>query len=46
MYRISNSLLDKKISSFLVMSIDTIHIFAGINSTRFKMAYALQLYSE
>jgi hypothetical protein len=43
--RISNTLLEKIISSFIVIS-GTKHIFAGIDSTGFKMTPASQYYTE
>ena len=46
--RINNSLLEKIISSFIVIS-GTTHIFAGIDSTGFKinkMTHASQYYTE
>ena len=44
--RINNSLLEKIISSFIVIS-DTKHIFAGIDSTGFtKITHASQYYTE
>ena len=43
--RISNSLLEKIISSFIVISC-TKHIFAGIDSTGFKITHASQYYDE
>ena len=43
--RISNTLLEKIISSFIVIS-GTKHIFAGIDSTGFKMTHASQYYTE
>jgi hypothetical protein len=43
--RISNSLLEEIISSFIVIS-GTKHIFAGIDSTGFKMTHASQYYTE
>jgi hypothetical protein len=43
--RISNSLLEKIISSFIVIS-GTKHIFVGIDSTGFKMTHASQYYSD
>ena len=42
--RIYNSLLEKIISSFIVIS-DTKHIFAGIDSTGFKITHASQYYT-
>jgi hypothetical protein len=46
--RINNSLLEKIISSFVVISGggSTKHIFAGIDSTGFKITHASQYYSE
>ena len=44
--RISNTLLEKIISSFIVISACTKHIFAGIDSTGFKMTHASQYYTE
>jgi hypothetical protein len=44
--RISNTLLEKIISSFIVISSCTKHIFAGIDSTGFKMTHASQYYAE
>ena len=43
--RINNSLLEKIISSFIVIS-GTKHIFAGIDSTGFKITHASQYYTE
>jgi DDE family transposase len=43
--RISNSLLEKIISSFIVIS-GTKHIFVGIDSTGFKMTHASHYYTE
>ncbi len=43
--RISNTLLEKIISSFIVIS-GTTHIFAGIDSTGFKITHASQYYTE
>ena len=43
--RINNSLLEKIISSFIVIN-GTKHIFAGIDSTGFKMTHASQYYTE
>ena len=43
--RISNSLLEKIISSFIVISC-TKHIFVGIDSTGFKITHASQYYTE
>ena len=43
--RISNSLLERIISSFIVLS-GTKHIFAGIDSTGFKITHASQYYAE
>ena len=43
--RINNSLLEKIISSFIVIS-DTKHIFAGIDSTGFKITHASQYYTD
>ena len=43
--RISNTLLEKIISSFIVIS-GTKHIFAGIDSTGFKMTHASQYYTD
>ena len=43
--RISNTLLEKIISSFIVIS-GTKHIFVGIDSTGFKMTHASQYYTE
>ena len=43
--RISNTLLEKIISSFIVIS-GTKHIFAGIDSTGFKITHASQYYTE
>ena len=43
--RIYNSLLEKIISSFIVIS-DTKHIFAGIDSTGFKITHASQYYTD
>ena len=43
--RISNTLLEKIISSFIVISV-TKHIFAGIDSTGFKITPASQYYTE
>ena len=43
--RINNSLLEKIISSFIVIS-GTKHIFAGIDSTGFKITHAAQYYTE
>ena len=42
--RISNSLLEKIISSFIVIS-GTRHIFAGIDSSGFKITHASQYYT-
>ena len=41
--RIKNSLLEKIISSFIVIS-GTKHIFVGIDSTGFKITHASQYY--
>ena len=43
--RINNSLLEKIISSFIVIS-GTKHIFAGIDSTGFKITHASQYYTD
>ena len=43
--RIKNSLLEKIISSFIVIS-GTKHIFAGIDSTAFKITLASRYYTE
>ena len=43
--RITYSLLEKIISSFIVIS-GTRHIFAGIDSTGFKITHASQYYTE
>ncbi len=43
--RINNSLLEKIISSFIVISC-TKHIFAGIDSTGFKITHASQYYTD
>ena len=43
--RIKNSLLEKIISSFIVIS-GTKHIFAGIDSSGFKITHASQYYTE
>ena len=43
--RINNALLERIISSFIVIS-GTRHIFAGIDSTGFKMTHASQYYTE
>ena len=43
--RINNSLLGRIISSFIVIS-GTKHIFAGIDSTGFKITHASQYYTE
>ena len=43
--RINNSLLEKIISSFIVIS-GTKHIFVGIDSTGFKITHASQYYTE
>jgi hypothetical protein len=43
--RINNVLLEKIISSFIVIS-GTKHIFAGIDSTGFKITHASQYYVE
>ena len=43
--RINNALLEKIISSFIVIS-GTKHIFAGIDSTGFKITHASQYYTE
>ena len=43
--RINNSLLEKIISSFIVIS-RTKHIFAGIDSTGFKITHASQYYTD
>src|SRR5437763_11760778 len=43
--RIKNSLLEKIISSFIVIS-GTKHIFVGIDSTGFKITHASQYYTE
>jgi hypothetical protein len=43
--RINNSLLEKIISSFIVIS-DTKHIIAGKDSTGFKITHASQYYTE
>ncbi|HEY7080769.1 MAG TPA: hypothetical protein VH500_13780 [Nitrososphaeraceae archaeon] len=43
--RISNTLLEKIISLFIVIS-GTKHIFAGIEFTGFKMTSASQYYTE
>src|SRR5689334_12966983 len=43
--RINNSLLEKIISSFIVIS-GTKHIFVGIDSTGFKIIRASQYYTE
>jgi hypothetical protein len=43
--RINNALLEKIISSFIVIS-GTKHIFVGIDSTGFKMTHASQYYTE
>ena len=43
--RINNSLLEKIISSFIVIS-GTTHIFAGIDSTGFKITHASQYYTD
>jgi hypothetical protein len=43
--RINNALLKKIISSFIVMS-GTKHIFAGIDSTGFKVTHSSQYYTE
>ena len=43
--RINNSLLEKIISSFIIIS-GTKHIFVGIDSTGFKITHASQYYTE
>jgi hypothetical protein len=43
--RINNSLLEKIISSFIVIS-GTKHIFAGIDSAGFKITHTSQYYTE
>jgi len=43
--RINNALLEKIISSFIVIS-GTRHIFAGIDSTEFKITHVSQYYTE
>jgi hypothetical protein len=43
--RINNALLEKIVSSFIVIS-GTSHIFAGIDSTGFKITRASQYYAE
>src|SRR5215467_7875473 len=43
--RINNSLLEKIISSFIVIS-GTKHIFVGIDSTGFKITHSSQYYAE
>ena len=43
--KINNSLLEKIISSFIVIS-GTKHIFAGIDSMEFKITHASQYYTE
>ena len=43
--RINNSLLEKIISSFIVIS-GTKHVFVGIDSTGFKITHASQYYAE
>jgi len=43
--RINNSLLEKIIPSFIVIS-GTKHIFAGIDSTGFKITHASQYFTE
>ena len=43
--RINNSLLEKIISSFIVIS-STKHIFVGIDSTGFKVTHASQYYTD
>jgi hypothetical protein len=43
--RINNSLLEKIISSFIVIS-GTRHIFVGIDSTGFKITHSSQYYTE
>jgi hypothetical protein len=43
--RINNSLLERIISSFIVIS-GTKHIFAGIDSTGFKITHASQYYTD
>jgi hypothetical protein len=43
--RINNSLLEKIISSFIVIS-GTKHIFVGIDSTGFKITHASQYYTD
>jgi hypothetical protein len=45
MDRINNSLLEKIISSFIVIS-GTKHVFVGIDSTGFKITHASQYYAE
>jgi hypothetical protein len=44
--RINNALLEKIISSFIVISGCTKHIFVGIDSTGFKITHASQYYTE
>ena len=44
-HRINNSLLEKIISSFIVIS-GTKHIFVGIDSTGFKITHSSQYYAE
>jgi hypothetical protein len=43
--RINNSLLERIISSFIVIS-GTERIFVGIDSTGFKITYALQYHTD
>ena len=43
--RIKNSLLEKIISSFIVIS-GTRHIFVGIDSSGFKITHASQYYTD
>ncbi|MGN6633344.1 MAG: hypothetical protein ACTHKP_14090 [Nitrososphaeraceae archaeon] len=43
--RINNALLEKIISSFIVIS-GTKHIIVGIDSTGFKITHASQYYAE
>lgn len=45
-YRINNVLLGKIISSFIVLTGRRRHIFAGIDSTGFKLTHASQYYTE